>query len=131
VIGIAGENPFGPALEEVIRGERVGGHPLQVQIFRPTDDLDRCQVLFIGAAEAQQVNSWLAKVKGLPVLTVSELEGFAQHGGMINFVIEDKKLRFQVNPAVATKAGLKISSKLLRLAIVVSGGGSETSEKKP
>jgi hypothetical protein len=128
-IGIVGEDPFGSALEEALRGETVGGHPLRAQRFTPEDDLSSCQVLFISSSEKARFNSLLAKLKGCPVLTVSEVEGFAQSGGMINFVIEGKKLRFQINPKQAALAGLKVSSKLLRLALVVEDEVPEKSKR--
>ena len=131
IIGVVGEDPFGPALEEALRGETVSGHPLRAQRFKPEDDLSSCQVVFISSSEQARFDSLLAKLKGRPVLTVSEVEGFAQSGGMINFVIENKKLRFQINPKQAAQAGLKVSSKLLRLAIVVEDEAPEKTHRKP
>lgn len=131
IIGIAGQDPFGPLLEEVLKDEKIGGHPLVPQRFKPEDDPGACQVLFISASESGRFQTWLEKVKGRPVLTVSDLEGFAQQGGMINFVIEGKKLRFQINPSQAAQAGLKISSKLLRLALVVEHEAPPKTRRKP
>jgi hypothetical protein len=85
-----------------------------------------CQVLFIGVKEKKLLPAILAGVKGNPVLTAGESEHFVQEGGMISFLLEDNKIRFEVNLEVAQKAKLRISSRLLALAKTVIGGQKGT-----
>jgi hypothetical protein len=118
VIGILGKNPFGEDLERTVRDKSINGRPLAVRSLASLDDpvLKHCQIIFIHPAEKGRLGEILARLKGTPALTVSETEGFTQSGGMINFVMEGRKVRFEINDAAAARAGLKISSKLLSLA---------------
>jgi hypothetical protein len=118
-IGILGDDPFGPALDETIRGETVSGHPLSVVRSRRLDDLRDCQMIFIARSEEGQLDQILEQLKGTPVLTVSELDGFANEGGDIDFYLSEDKVRFAINPQSARQNGLKISSQLLALAKIV------------
>ncbi len=114
-ICVLGEDPFGKSLRS-IAGEQVGGHKL---IVTQTDAISRpagCQVLFISRSERERLPQVLAAIKDAPVLTVGDTNGFADHGVIINFVLEGSKVRFEVNTDSADRAGLKISSKLLQLA---------------
>jgi len=123
VIGIVGEDPFGAALEDTVKGEKVNGRSLEVRRFKEGDDVTAFHLLFISSSAKAQAVDLLPKLQGRPVLTVSETPGFAEHGGVINFVVVSKKVRFEVNPQTAARHGLKVSSKLLQVARVVDGGG--------
>jgi hypothetical protein len=101
----------------VVRGERVGERELVVQRTDGLDDLDACHVLFISRSERKRLQKVLARVEGRPVLTVADMEGFLRAGGVINFVQEDSRVRFLINREAAERGGLRISSKLLRLAM--------------
>ena len=114
-ICVLGEDPFGKSLRSVA-GEQVGGHKL---IVTQTDAISKpagCQVLFISHSEREKLPQILAAVKDAPVLTVGDTNGFADHGVIINFVLEGSKVRFEINTESADRAGIKISSKLLQLA---------------
>ena len=76
-------------------------------------------LLFIGSSDRQRVNRLLAGVRDRPVLTIAELPGFTDFGGIINLYRADDRLRFEVNLGAAKRAGLAISSRLLRLARIV------------
>jgi hypothetical protein len=78
--------------------------------------LDQCQVVFIGEAYTQRLHEVMPALRGLPVLTVSDIEGFVARGGMIGFRLIDNRVRFEINTVAANNAGLSISSKLLTLA---------------
>jgi hypothetical protein len=82
-------------------------------------DLDQCQIVFINSSEKARLPELLEKLKASRALTVSEIDGFAQEGGIINFVSEHNKVRFEINPDAARRLGLNISSELLKLAKVV------------
>ena len=120
VIGVLGEDPFGAALDDAIRGESVNGRPLEVRHFRRIEDLGDCQVLFISRSEATRLAPILTSLKGRSVLTVSDAEDFTNRGGMIRFVTENNKVRLKINIDAAKAAELTISSKLLRPAEVVT-----------
>jgi hypothetical protein len=122
VIGVLGEDPFGPLLDETVRGERINNRPAVVRRFRQVEEIDVCHVLFISRAEMSRLDQIFERLKGRPVLTVGEVDGFAQRGGMIRFVNESNKVRMRINPETAREAGLVISSKLLRPATIVSPG---------
>jgi len=116
-ICVATENPFGTALAETIRDERVNGRPLQARVVRqPTG----CHVLFIPRGVAHQ--PYLRASRGENVLTVGEAVGFLRDGGMINFVIEEGKVRFEIDREAAARENLTISSRLLRLARAAVSG---------
>lgn len=121
VIGIVGENPFGNTLDELVKakGEIVRGHPLIIRRLNPGDDLQSCQILFICRNEKEQLPALLQKLKGSPVLTVGDDNGFADQGGMVNFMLVQEKVKLEINPAAAEEAGLQISAKLLKLARIV------------
>lgn len=118
VIGILGENVFGDNLQRTINGKTVRGHPLQVKQFTSLAEATNCQVLFISASEKDNLPKILAQLQGGNILIVGEkMDNFLGAGGMINLVIVEDKVRFQINNEAAKKAGLTISSKLLSLAV--------------
>jgi len=116
VVGVLGENAFGDNLERAIRDKTVNNHPFQFKQFHSVTEATNCQILFISASEKSRLPRILAGLRGTSVLTVSETDQFIKAGGMINFVIEDNRVHFQINDQAAKQAGLKISSKLLSLA---------------
>jgi hypothetical protein len=117
IIGVLGTNPFGEELEQTVRGKQIGTHPIKVQLFRSADDAKHCHILFVSASEQSRLAEVFKTLGDAPALTVGEYDQFTQKGGMINFVREGNKIRFQINDAAAQAAGLKISSKLLSLAV--------------
>jgi hypothetical protein len=80
-----------------------------------------CHVVFIGEGESGKLKDILAATRGKPVLTVSDLDGFADHGGMIGFALLDDKIKFAINPKSAAANGLKIDARLLEIAVKVIG----------
>lgn len=117
-ICVSGDDPFGNALDQLVKGETVGGRKVVAQRIKRVPVGKACQVLFLHAFEKNTVETILAAV-GSGVLTVGEGEKFIQNGGMIAFVIENRRVRFDVNQAAAESAGLKLSSKLLTVAKAV------------
>jgi hypothetical protein len=116
VIGVLGENPFGDALEATVRGQILNGRPLVIKHSRNVADLLHCHILFVSRSESGSVQQILELLQGSSTLTVSDMDGFTENGGAIHFVEKDHKIRFEINPKVAQRANLKISSKLLNLA---------------
>ncbi len=120
VIGIVGENPFGEALTTIAHSRKLKGRPVVIRKIRKGDDCQPCHILFFPVGQQQDlVEAVLKRAKDSPTLVVGESTGFAEKGGMINFYIDDNKVRFEINRDAANRAGLKISAKLLRLGRIV------------
>jgi hypothetical protein len=116
IIGVLGDDPFDGYLDDTVRGEKLNNRPFVVQRFRRVEDIDGCQVLFIGHTNSRELVHILAALKGRSILTVGDTEGFAEDGGIIRFITENNRIRFRINVDAAEAAHLVISSKLLRLA---------------
>ena len=125
IIGIIGTDPFGAILDDLIAGQQVHGRMLEIRRLSRKDSIPSCQILFISASEKRRMRDILDRVEPMGVLTVSEVKGFPEMGGMINFTVEKSRIRFQINQDAAERASLKISSKLLRLAssVIPPGNG--------
>lgn len=117
VIGILGENPFADDLKKTVAGKKILEHPISVVAFSTLAEATNCHILFISNSEKSRLGAIFKSLRGAPVLTVGENDQFTEAGGMINFVREANKIRFQINDESAKGARLKISSKLLSLAI--------------
>ncbi len=120
VIGVLGTDPFGPALDAAVKGEGVAGRRLVVKRIERVEDAIDCDEVFIAASEEPRLGRILELLEGKPVLTVSDIPGFAARGGMIGLVPSDGRMKIQINPGEAKAVGLRISSKLLRPAEIVS-----------
>lgn len=120
VIGVLGDDPFGPGLDQAVRGERVNNRPLVVKRMTRLDGSMNCAALFISRSERHRIGEILERLKGQPVLTVSDIPQFAEAGGMVGLVSEGGKIRLRINVEVAKASSLAISSKLLRPAQIVS-----------
>ncbi len=127
VIGIVGSDPFGARLDEAVRNEQINGHPLTVRRFRSAAEIENCQILFIDRSEIGRLGQVLNALDHRNTLTVSQADGAAQRGVMIQFATENSRIRLRINVDAARAAGLTISSKLLRPADIV---GSDAKEEK-
>ncbi len=116
---IYGIDPFGPLLDSALRGENIGGAPLTPRRLTTLQDVSGCRILFIGRSSDAQVAANIAESGNAGVLTVSDFPGFIRRGGMIEFIVEGNKVRFAINLSAAQRAGLNLSSQLLKLAITV------------
>ena len=119
-ICVLGIDPFDGALDAVIRGEVVNGHPLIVKRFRRVEDAATCHVLFVSPSEAPQYARIAEVLRGRAVLTIGESDGFVASGGVVRFITEKNRVRLRVNLGAARAAGLTISSQILRVADVVN-----------
>jgi len=118
-IGILGDDPFGSALDDTVQGEAIDGHRLMVIRSPRVEELMGCQMIFVCRSEGGHADAILSKLSSKPILTVSEIDGFAGMGGDINFYLSSGKVRFEINPQAARQGGLKISSQLLALGKIV------------
>lgn len=115
-ICVLGRDPFGPALDTTLAGESIDNRKLLAKRIANSRDAAGCQILFISASESARLKEILATVEKFRVLTVSDIPGFTANGGMIQFVLMDNKVRFEVNVSATEKAGLTCSSQLLKVA---------------
>jgi YfiR/HmsC-like len=121
-----GEDPFQGTLESSVAGKTVGNRVLRIRHLAGAEGLQSCQILFIGKGQSRRISALIASLHNAPVLTVGETAGFAGAGGMIGFLLQDNKVRFEINLAAAESARLKIGSRLLMLAqtVVREGPGN-------
>jgi hypothetical protein len=118
-ICVLGKDPFGASLDSTIAGEAIDGRSvLAKRIAKPQEALN-CRVLFISSSEDAQLKEIFATLDKTSVLTVSDMSQFTRRGGMIQFVEDANKVRFEVNLTVAERAGLTLSSELLKVAVIV------------
>jgi hypothetical protein len=118
-ICILGEDPFGPALDTTLAGETIGNQRVAARRISSPQMSTDCRILFISSSEANRLNQIIEALDKSAVLTVSDIPQFLQRRGMIQFVMEENRIRFEVNLAAAQRAGLTLSSELLKVATVV------------
>jgi len=117
---VLGRSPASDELDASIRGKAINTHIISVRHLRGIEEIKDCHLVFLAASAGKQHLKLLQAARGLPMLLVSESPGFARAGGAIDFVIENGKLIFEVNQNAAESVHLRISSKLLALARIVS-----------
>lgn len=124
-ICVLGNDPFGDSLDSIVSGERIEGKPVTARRISSPADAKDCRVVFVGQSEQSRLASILPTLSRLPVLTVSDANGFLDHRGIIQFVMDNDRVRFKVNLSAAEQAGLTLSSELLKVATSVkrSQGG--------
>jgi len=133
IIGIIGKSPFGKAFEP-LKAKKIKGRSVVVKRFKGFEELKKssekdktelgrkiealrkCHLLFICSSEKKNLSEIINSVKNHSVLTVGDTKGFLESGGVVNFIMEEKKIRFEINLTAARQAKLKIRSRLLRLA---------------
>jgi hypothetical protein len=127
ILGVLGDNPFGSALGR-IKGKTANGRKLLVYHFKEVDDINECHILFVSASEKEHLAKIFKALKHANILLVGDMENFAGQGGMINFIVKDQKIGFEINVDAVGSGNLIVSSKLLSLAKIVHGrpaGGGE------
>ncbi len=138
IIGVIGKDPFGKAFDP-IKNKQVKGKKVVINRFKGLEELRKsgeqikairkCYLLFICSSEKEKLREIINLVKDDSVLTVGEVKGFLETGGIINFLVEEKKVVFEINNHAAKQAKLKIRSKLLRLAKRVIPGKPSSEDK--
>jgi YfiR/HmsC-like len=119
VLCVAGTDPFGESLDRVAAGQHVGEHPIVIRRLPLIARDSGCAILFAGGSDAQSVDQALQAVTGTGVLTVAD----AGHGGhataIVEFVVQDGRVRFTIDDKAAAQNGIVVSSHLLDLAVAV------------
>jgi hypothetical protein len=121
---ILGRDPFGSTLASIVLKQTVNGRPVLIRHSQNDAGIRACHLLYISSSERNTVIQILAILKGSSVLTVGEMTQFAAHGGMIQFSLEERQVRFDINLDAVARAGLKISSRLLVLARIIKDQGN-------
>jgi hypothetical protein len=112
-------DPFAATLQSTLAGESVSGKPVAVKRLPRAQDASACHILFINSTEARDLKGILAAVDDSSVLTVSDMPDFSKHGGMIQFVSQGDRIRFEINLDGAEKSHLVFPSELLKVAVAV------------
>jgi hypothetical protein len=116
---VLGQDPFGATLDSTLAGETLEGKPLAVRRIATPRDALQCRILFISSKEENHLKEILDALGNSGVLTVSDMPAFSSRGGMIGFVLEGGKVRFEINLTKAETAKLVLSSELLKVATTV------------
>lgn len=119
-ICVLGQDPFGASLNATIASETINGRSVVVKRIPRPQEAVSCRILFISSSEESRLKEILATLEQTSALTVSDMPQFTRRGGMIQFVVESNRVRFEVNLTSAERAGLTLSSQLLKVAISVS-----------
>ena len=124
VIGVLGDDPFGRILDDTVKGKKIAERSVTIRRFSWKEEEDRtslkdCHILFISGSEQNRRDEIFAALKGHPVLVVSDIHEFARDGGMVEFVLEEGRIVFEITREALEKAELKVSSRLLKLARIV------------
>ena len=120
-ICVLGDDPFGNVLTTTVRDEKIDGKPVVARRIGRSQDVTGCQVLFISRSEEKQARKLLQSFSKTATLTVSDMPGFLDNDGMIQFTLVNNRVRFEVNLDPVQQAGLTLSSELLKVASFVKG----------
>ena len=120
-ICILGTNPFGSTLDQLTAQESIDGRPMHITRMSSPEDVRSCDILFLGESDPSRIARDLEPLGDAPVLTVSTTSGFLDRGGMIQFVVQQNRVRFQVNLDAVAHAHIQLSSELLKVALTVTG----------
>lgn len=115
---IVGYDPFGPALDRAVQGQRLGDHPIVVKRLPRAHPDAGCHIVYVGGSRLQSAADGIEALRGSPVLVVSD-QAMGSARGAIHFVVADNRVRFHIDDAAAARNGVEISSKLLQLALSV------------
>ena len=118
---VVADPPITQIIERTMQGESVRGRSTQTVVPDSPSEARACQILFVGRNQVERGEPMLAAVRDLPVLTVADASGSLSGGGAIEFILENGRVRFDVNTETARRAGLSISSRLLQVARLVDG----------
>lgn len=116
---IFGQDPFGAVLDSTLAGETLDGKPVVLRRISKSQDAAECRILFISSTEEKHLKEILGALGGGGVLTVSDMPDFTRRGGMIQFLLEGERVRFEVNLASVENSKLVLSSELLKVAASV------------
>jgi hypothetical protein len=117
---VLGDDELAAVVASTLSTKSLPGRKVYVRCIRRPEDARDCQVLFIAPSEASRIPQVVQALEGHSVLTVADTPGFTLAGGMVDFVQDNDRVRFEINLGTAERARLKISAKLLALARIVA-----------
>lgn len=117
-ICVLGKNPFGNSLKS-FSGRKSQNRNLQVEYYKLIENVDNCHVVYISKSEQNKLPVILKHLSKVPVLSVSDIENFAQRGGIVGFVAKKRKVGIEINVGSSRLADLSLSSKLLEVAKLI------------
>jgi hypothetical protein len=117
IIGILGEDVFGPSIDASLRAFKVGGRPVQPRRLRRVEECKGCHLLYICPSEAGKLKSILSALHGQPILTVCDDESFLKHGGALRFWRNDQNIAFHINERALKEAKITANPRLLKLSV--------------
>ena len=120
VLGVLGQDPFGAVLDRTVEHKTINGRPVLIRRFANMPHGKECHIVFVGTSEKARFADILPKLASFGILTVGERRGFLQAGGIVDFVVEDNNVHFEINPEAVRHAGIHISSNLLKLSRIRS-----------
>ncbi len=120
-ICVLGKDPFGAILDSTVAGGNIGEKHVTAKKISSLQESEHCRIVFVSSSEQARLKAILAAAKAGGTLTVSDIPHFADKGGMIEFVPQENRIRFEVNLPATEEAGLTLSSELLKVATKVIG----------
>jgi hypothetical protein len=127
-ICILGVDNFGRKLDDLIANDTIQGRKIVARHITTPDSIDNCQIVFLGLSEDAHLKKDLDALDKKPILTVSNIPQFLERGGMIQFLVQDRRVRFAVNLPAAERTGLALSSELLKVAVYVNKAATAEAE---
>lgn len=119
-IGVIGKNPLGSIIEQIFASRKIRNKKIAVRYISKMHEIDKCHLLFISEDTRRKVSDIVAYTKDKPILTVSDTKGYAENGVLINFYIEEGRLRFEINQSAVKQSRLKVSYMLMQHARILN-----------
>ena len=119
VIGVLGSSEMAKILEATASSKKVNGASIVVKQFKSPEEIQDCQILYVAQGESSKINEIASSTANRSVLIVTDKPGLAKKGGVINFIEQEGKIKFELNQQDAESRGLKVSSSLISLAVIV------------
>lgn len=118
-IAILGDGDINQYLQEIYKNRTIKNKPVRIKVIDKIDNLESCNILFVNAEQAKDLDKVLDKVRSKPILTIGDTQGFAKKGVIINFYLEQNKVRFELNISAAKSSGLDVDFRLLEAAKII------------
>jgi hypothetical protein len=116
---VMGDSPIVDALQDMAQAKKVGDRPIKVTRINSPSEIRKCNILFVPASKSAQLNDVVSKVSNQSILIITEEPGLGAKGSVINFIMKEGKLAFELNQSAVARQNLKIANELSRLAILI------------
>ena len=125
VIAILGRDPFGEAIDSVVKGKTVRGRAFRIERVDKLAAASSAHIVYVSESKRRQLAAILEQTRDLPLLTVSDIQSFARDGGIVAFGAREERVTLTINAGAAKRAGLRVSSRLLKIARIVGETGDK------